>query len=61
MLDAPVDADSSYFDLGGDSLVAVRLLTRLHQRVGVRLGVRDVFEHPTPRLLAKLVEARTTG
>ncbi|WP_367127893.1 amino acid adenylation domain-containing protein [Saccharothrix sp. HUAS TT1] len=58
VLDAEVDADSSYFELGGDSLIAVRLLTRLRQRVGVRLGVRDVFEHPTPRLLAKLVDAR---
>ncbi|MFC6091663.1 non-ribosomal peptide synthetase [Saccharothrix lopnurensis] len=61
VLDAEVDTDSSYFELGGDSLIAVRLLTRLHQRVGVRLGVRDVFEHPTPRLLAKLVEARVSG
>jgi nonribosomal peptide synthetase protein VioO len=57
VLAAPADADSSYFELGGDSLIAVRLLSRLHQRLGVRLGVRDVFEHPTPRLLAKLVEA----
>ncbi|TQM85414.1 nonribosomal peptide synthetase protein VioO [Saccharothrix saharensis] len=59
VLDAAADADSSYFDLGGDSLTAVRLLSRLNQRFDVRLGVRDVFDHPTPRLLAKVVEART--
>ncbi|NUT49370.1 MAG: non-ribosomal peptide synthetase, partial [Saccharothrix sp.] len=58
VLDAAVDADSSYFDLGGDSLIAVRLLSRLQHRLGVRLGVRDVFEHPTPRLLAELARAR---
>ncbi|MGW4109771.1 non-ribosomal peptide synthetase [Actinosynnema sp. NPDC004786] len=59
VLDADADADSSYFELGGDSLTAVRLLSRLNQRFDVRLGVRDVFDHPTPRLLAEVVEART--
>ncbi|MEU4743764.1 acyl carrier protein [Actinosynnema sp. NPDC023658] len=56
---ADTHPDSSYFELGGDSLIAVRLLSRVQQRLNVRLGVRDVFDHPTPRLLAKLVETRT--
>ncbi len=47
-----VGATDSFFDLGGNSLSATRLVARVGQALGVALGVRDVFEEPTVRGLA---------
>ena len=68
------DVNQNFFALGGHSLGAVRVVHGLRARLGVDLPVWDVFEHPTPaglvRLLAKggdvhvvqpLREQRRTG
>jgi len=47
-----VDMAESFFELGGDSLIAVRLVNRLRDEFGVRLSVRTLFEMPTIPQLA---------
>ncbi|WP_254715423.1 amino acid adenylation domain-containing protein [Actinomadura sp. NAK00032] len=47
-----VAADASFFDLGGDSIAALRLVTRARQ-AGVELTPRDVFTHQTVEALAR--------
>ena len=42
--------------MGGNSLQAVRVLNRLEQRLGVRVYIAVVFEAPTVRQLAALLE-----
>src|SRR5205823_6366148 len=39
--------DESFFELGGNSLLAVRLLSRARAELGLDVSVRDIFEAPT--------------
>ncbi|MCP2098874.1 nonribosomal peptide synthetase MxcG [Actinosynnema pretiosum] len=46
------DLDTDFFTAGGHSLLVARLIGRVRDEFGVRLGVRDVFEAATPGALA---------
>ncbi|MFE3181063.1 amino acid adenylation domain-containing protein [Streptomyces violascens] len=55
-----VATDVSFFDLGGDSMMSVQLLSRL-RRAGLVLTPQDIFEHRTVAALARVVrEAKGT-
>lgn len=43
---ATVNDDTNFFDLGGDSLMAVSICARLEKRLGVRPKLRVLFDHP---------------
>ncbi len=53
-----VRAESDFFDLGGDSLSAVEVVTRLGDELDCDVEVRDVLEHPTPSDLSRRLEPR---
>jgi acyl carrier protein len=50
-----VGATDSFFDAGGSSLQAMRLITMMDDELEVDIGVTDVFLAPTPRQLAALL------
>jgi amino acid adenylation domain-containing protein len=50
-------ATDSFFDLGGNSLTAMRLVDMISREAGADLGVSAIFLNPTPRRLATALEA----
>jgi acyl carrier protein len=52
-----VRLDDGFFDLGGNSITAVRLLPLIEQRFRVEPHISVVFDHPTPRRLAAALAA----
>ena len=51
-----VGIDDNYFDLGGDSIISIRLVAAA-QRAGLALSPRDIFQHQT---IAELAAAKRT-
>jgi amino acid adenylation domain-containing protein len=50
-----VGATDSFFDVGGSSLQAMRLISMMADELEVDIGVAEVFLAPTPRQLAALL------
>ncbi|OMI85428.1 hypothetical protein BSZ07_33620 [Streptomyces sp. M1013] len=48
--------DDSYFDLGGDSLRAMTIVSRLNKELGTDLRISDLYHHPTVRGLAAEIQ-----
>nr|WP_296771320.1 non-ribosomal peptide synthetase [Rhodococcus sp. (in: high G+C Gram-positive bacteria)] len=53
---ATVGIDDSFFDLGGNSLVATRVVARINLAAGSAVALRDLFEAPTPAALATRID-----
>ena len=48
-----VGIDQNFFDLGGHSLLTIRVLGRLREATGRTLPITDMFRFPTVRALAQ--------
>lgn len=57
--DPDIDADTSFYAAGGESLLFIRMVSRVQRTFGVTVPVGDLASSPTPRTLAaQLTEAR---
>ncbi|WP_431602692.1 amino acid adenylation domain-containing protein, partial [Mycobacterium mantenii] len=56
-----VGVDDSFFDLGGDSLSAMRVITAINTTLDTRLAVRTVFDSPTVAQLAPRIGEGSGG
>jgi acyl carrier protein len=59
-----IEATSDFFALGGDSLLATRVLSAIARQYGVELSFEDFLTSPSPQLLADRIseyQARETA
>ncbi|MEV7983565.1 amino acid adenylation domain-containing protein, partial [Streptomyces sp. NPDC086519] len=56
-----VGVEGSFFEVGGDSLLVMRLIARIRSVFEVSVGVREVFAEPTVAGIGRLVEAAGTS
>ncbi|RBQ20691.1 non-ribosomal peptide synthetase [Spongiactinospora rosea] len=52
-----ISAGDDFFALGGNSLLAAQAVTRIAERLGADIGVRDLFEAPTVSAFARRAAA----
>jgi acyl carrier protein len=53
-----VSIHDNFFDLGGHSLTAFRLASRIEKALGIPAGIQDVFDAPTVAELAVMLAER---
>jgi len=51
---------TSFFEMGGHSLLAIRLISRIQDAFGLRIPIRTLFENPTLETLAMFVDKSNT-
>ncbi len=54
-----ISSHDNFFDLGGDSLMAIRLLRSIRHFVKVELTISEIFEYPTIASLADWIESQS--
>ena len=54
-----VGLDGDFFLLGGDSLLATRVISAIAKTTGKELGLADVLTAPTPNALARQLDQVT--
>jgi acyl transferase domain-containing protein len=54
----PIGRADDFFELGGHSLLATQFLSRLQEKMQIKLELKSLFQHPTPGAVAGLVEER---
>ncbi len=61
LLGVQASAHDNFFHIGGNSILAIRLISRVQQEFGIDFAVRTVFEGPTIAQLAATVTDRVTA
>ncbi|WP_433201389.1 amino acid adenylation domain-containing protein [Nocardia sp. CA-107356] len=56
-----VSVDQSFFELGGNSLSATKVVARINSALGSTIALRDLFDAPTVALLSARVIPATDG
>ena len=56
-----VGADDGFADCGGDSLAAMRMVSRLERDTSVRVDVRELLERQSVASVAELIDSRRDG
>lgn len=56
-----VNPDDDFFEVGGNSITAVRLVPLISSRFGVEPDIGVIFDHPTPADLADALHQLMAG
>jgi acetoacetyl-CoA synthetase len=58
---APLRADDNFFDIGGTSLAALRLLEAIHEHMGLDLPLSILLDAPTIEQMARVLDDPSAG
>lgn len=53
-----VSLTDNFFNIGGQSLKAMQVISRVFQNLNVTIGLKDVFAHPTVKELSDIIEGK---
>jgi len=56
-----ISADQNFFDLGGDSSLAVRMFSQIEDLFGVKLPLATLYEAPTIEELARIIRGEVSS
>ena len=56
-----IGPDQNYFDLGGDSIIAVQLFVRIEQEFNAKFPLATLFDAPTIRELAEILQPEVSS
>lgn len=56
-----IGTEDNFFELGGRSFDTIRTVSKVNQRLGVQISLAAIFEYPTVKELARLVEKTPTS
>ena len=56
-----IGIDDDFFEIGGDSLKGANLIARMHKEMNAEVPLREIFQKPTIRGMAKYVRSTTTS
>jgi len=59
--DRTIGIDDAFFRLGGNSLLAIQLASRIKQALSITVSIRDIFEHQTIRLMAAHLQSQASA
>ncbi|MGB5976897.1 MAG: amino acid adenylation domain-containing protein [Cyclobacteriaceae bacterium] len=59
--DSELDIEDNFFEMGGNSLHAARLVSLIKRKIGLRQGVRFIFDQPTIKSQAIQITAEGTS
>lgn len=60
-LTGDIGAEDSFFEIGGNSLQAMRVISRINKRFGIKLSVRMLYGNVTVRAVSTAVDERLGG
>jgi len=53
--ESPIGINDNFFEIGGHSLLAAQVITRIRETFEIELTIRDLFDHPTiPELSSRI-------
>lgn len=53
-----ISIDDSFFDLGGDSLTAITLCSKIYNEFNIQLSIKDILENPIIKDLSDVISSK---
>ena len=56
LFEAEIGLEDDFYEMGGDSVSAMRIIAKIWEKFGIKISPSDVFENKSIRKLAKYIE-----